>query len=262
MPANKSALSEHVLTIFETFKQGRTKREERWNEARDNFHRVFKPGGLKANEGQDWRSKYTAGTVQQKVRTLFALMVDSALQDGSIPFKMFPKNAAAHNAELTGYTAEEAAAEASEKVAEAFERCHADRTYMNTAWTVCLYGEGFTAVTSTVFNVPSYVPQLDPMTGQIATWEYQENEVAGDSWDHASIWEMFCDPEAGFDPRAGRGVIRRVMMSPAEIRKLSRQPLYATTTINEMLSAKSSTAAGSGGIGGEVTPHCRPICAH
>jgi len=250
MPASatKSALSEYLLSLYATFSKERSEREKRWNESRDNFHRVFKSGALKDSEGEGWRSKYTSGTVPQKVRTLYALLIDSALQNGSVPFKMFPKNPNQHDAEALGYTAEEAAQEASEKVAEAFERCHADRTYMGLCWSACMYGENYGSVTSSVFTVPSYASVVDPITGQVVTWQYKEQQESGDSWDHVSVWDMFCDPEANFDPRKGRGCMRRVMMSPSEVRRIAGAPLYDRTAMLDMLKDKAASkpAASSG----------------
>ncbi len=82
MAANKydhSGLGEYVTKIHDQFAKERARViESKWNTNRTDFLAEFKPL-WKHGEGEEWRSKVTAGIVSQKVRALYSIILDASL---------------------------------------------------------------------------------------------------------------------------------------------------------------------------------------
>lgn len=265
MPASKyvqSGLGEYLAKIRSQFASERAKViETKWNNNRLDFLGEFRPL-WKQGEGEDWRSKVTAGIVSQKVRALYSIILDVYLQGGKIPFKFIPHNQA------TGGAPEDIEI-ATRRVDEAFSRCHAERAFLDNAFMACMTGKTTAKVVKKRFSRTSVAPVIDlnyaasmgidPATVPMVPKVVEED---GDAWEYVSNWEMFTDPEAGFDCRMGSLAFHSQLISPYTLRKMVGQPYFFDELIEEALSEAGKSGTNTGGTGSSdqsLPPYLRSL---
>ena len=257
MAANKydlSGLGEYVTKIHDHFAKERARViEAKWNTNRTDFLAEFKPL-WKHGEGEDWRSKVTAGIVSQKVRALYSIILDVYLQGGHLPFKFLPHQSA-------GSVDPEDIELASTRVSQSFDRCHAERAFMSNAFMACMLGKSYAKVTRQSFSRTSVVPVIpldyaaamgiDPATVPRVPKVVAED---GDAWEYVSNWEMFTDPEAAFNCRTGSMVFQDQLVSPYTLRAKVGQPYFIDKMIEEAIESADKEATSQAGTSDQSLP--------
>ena len=242
---DNSGLAQYTTKIYEQFVSERGKViDTKWNSNRSDFLAEFKPL-WKHGEGEDWRSKVTAGITSQKVRALYAIILDVYLQGGRIPFKFLP-----HDSDQPYDPAD--LMTANDRISKAFDRCHAERAFMNNAFMACMMGKTYAKVTRETFKRTVVVPVIpleqaaamgiDPASVPRVTKVVEED---GDSWDYVSNWEMFTDPEFAFNCRAGSMTFQSQLISPYTLRNKQGQPFYLDSVIDDILEDSEGKGAPS-----------------
>ena len=259
MAANKydhSGLGDYVTKIYEQFAKERARViETKWNTNRADFLSEFRQL-WKHGEGEEWRSKVTAGIVSQKVRALYSIILDVYLQGWRIPFKFQP-----HESLNPDQTDTADLDLATNRVSQAFERCHAERAFMDNAFMACMLGKTYAKVTRQKFNRTAVVPVMplqqaamfgiDPATvprvPRVATED-------GDAWEYVSNWEMFTDPEAAFNCRNGSLVFQAQLISPYTLRCKIGQAYFIDTMIEETIETAPKTEQKQSGTSDQSLP--------
>ena len=239
---DNSGLGEYTLKIYEQFARERSRViETKWNTNRTDFLSEFRPL-WKHGEGEDWRSKATAGIVSQKVRALYSIILDVYCQGGHLPFKFMQHESAAGEdpADLELAT---------KRVSQAFDRCHAERSFMDNAFMACMLGKSYAKVTRQSFSRTAVVPimpldyaasmGIDPATVPRVPKTVNED---GDAWEYVSNWEMMTDPEAAFNCRNGSICFQSQLISTYTLRSKIGQAYF----IEQMIEEAIETAGKSG----------------
>jgi hypothetical protein len=260
---DKSGLTPYLTKIRDQFATDRSREiEPKWNINRSDFFAEFRQL-WKSQEGEKWRSRDTAGIVGQKVRALFSIILDVYLQSGRIPFKFLPfeKLQYLDNPSMFSDFQDDLDL-ATERVEQAFVRCHAERAFIDNAFTACLLGKTYAKVTRRTFNRTRNVPVMpaeqamamgiDPAT---LPWKPLEVEEEGDAWEFVSNWEMFGDPEYAFHCRNGSMVFQTQMMSPYMLSGKRKDGFIIEPELQEVLdeSAKAGQS-GTPGISDQALP--------
>lgn len=249
-----SGLGDYLTKVCDQFAQERARViEAKWNTNRADFLGEFRPL-WKQGEGEDWRSRVTAGIVSQKVRALYAILLDIYLQGGRIPIKFQPHD------DATAYDASDIDL-ASARVTRAFDRCHAERAFMSNAFMACMLGKSYAKVTRQSFSRTVVVPVIDldyaaslgidPATVPRVPKVVEED---GDAWEYASNWEMFTDPEASFHCRNGSMVFQEQLLSPYKLREKIGLPYFIDKQIEEVITDASKASTSQAGTSDQSLP--------
>jgi len=258
---DNSGLADYLKKIHDQFASERAKViETKWNTNRSDFLAEFKPL-WKHGEGEDWRSKVTAGITSQKVRALYSIILDVYLQGGRIPLKFLPHDdTMSHDPNDLEI--------ANDRVNKAFDRCHAERAFMNNAFMACMMGKTYAKVTLETFRRTVVVPVIpldqaaamgiDPVSVPRVTKAVEED---GDSWDYVSNWEMFTDPEFAFNCRNGSMTFQSQLISPYTLRNKQGQAFYLDDAIEEVLldAGKESATSQAGTSDQSLPPYLRSL---
>ena len=257
MAANKydnSGLGDYIKKIHDQFAQQRARDiEVKWNTNRSDFMSEFKPL-WKNGEGEDWRSKVTAGIVSQKVRALYSIILDVYLQGGRMPFKFLP-----HESLIDPVT--EDLELATKRVEMAFTRCHAERSFMSNAFMACMMGKTYAKITRQKFTRSSVVPMMDLSYAQ--SMGIDPNDVPritktveeeGDAWEYISNWEMFTDPEFAFHCRNGSMTFQTQLISPYVLRSKMGQPYFLDAMIEEAIENGAKDSSSQSGTSDQSLP--------
>lgn len=254
-----SGLGDYLKKIHDQFASQRSKEiDPKWNTNRSDFLSEFKPL-WKQGEGEEWRAKVTAGIVSQKVRALYAIILDVYLQGGRIPFKFLPHDSLS-NPDQNDIDL------ATKRVEQAFERCHAERAFMENAFMACMMGKSYAKVTRQKFSRTMVVPAMDlnyaasmgidPATVPRIPKVVEEE---GDAWEYISNWEMFTDPEFAFHCRNGSMTTQAQLISPYVLRSKQGQPYFFDDMIEEVLTEKSTSDGQSGTSDQALPPYLRSL---
>ena len=250
---DRTGLTQYLTQNFTNFAQARGDIETKWNTNRDDFFQVFKQL-WKKKEGEDWRSKATAGLVSQKVRALYSIIVDVYLQGGRIPvtFLLADKLLKVPPGELSPYRDDLELA--GERVAQAFDRCHAERAFMDNAFAACMYGSTRAKVIRQTFNRTKVAPSIDPAMAAAwgidpasIPWIPQDVTEEGNAWEYVSNWSLYGDPEAAFHCRRGSMVYQLDLVSPYHLRQ--QMGKSGSFYIDDELEAAIAEAAKEGATG-------------
>lgn len=258
---DNSGLADYLKKIHDQFASERAKViETKWNTNRSDFLSEFKPL-WKHGEGEDWRSKVTAGITSQKVRALYSIILDVYLQGGRIPLKFLPHDdTMSHDPNDLEI--------ANDRVNKAFDRCHAERAFMNNAFMACMMGKTYAKVTRETFRRTVVVPVIpldqaaamgiDPASVPRVTKVVEED---GDSWDYVSNWEMFTDPEFAFNCRNGSLTFQSQLISAYTLRNKQGQAFYLDDAIDEVLedAGKESATSQAGTSDQSLPPYLRSL---
>jgi len=179
----------------------------------------------KSKEGdEEWQSTTYIGLTKAKVWTLYAIILDTALQRGQVPFILKPSP---HEREPLGEaeisSRDKNMNKMGDKIREQFADRHSDREYMNKFLSLAYYGMTFSKfnvapVTRRGFSPTNYAePGLPEAEAQEFTrHEYYEYEEQVPGFEYRSVWDIWWDFEADkFEE--GWGVIEREMLSLFEL---------------------------------------------
>ena len=230
-----STLAKYGQKVFDSFAAARKKSlEPRWNESRDNFNSVFK-SLWKHEEGKDWRSKVTPGTVRQKVMTAYSMMVDIALQGGKIPLAFKPSPRMLEQDVEAALSNQEELDAAKDVIDEQYAKCHADRAYGNNIMYGAMYGITYAKRVREVYETTGFesvefegmeefgITDMGGVPSELLEFEERIFSEEGPGWYAGSNWEIFADPEANYNPRQGQGWFHVRDVSPYFLRtKLGR----------------------------------------
>ena len=261
---DNSGLSAYFSKIADQFRTARVQYfEDKWNTNRRDFLGEFhQRKGEAALE--DWRSRTTAHIVSQKVRALYSIILDVYLQGGRIPFKFLPHDADAYGKQPTGSPDSPADLDiATKRVEQAFERCHAERAFMDNAFMACMMGKTFAKITRRSFRRATVTPTMnldfaaamgiDPAAVPRIVGMVDEE---GDAWEYVSNWEIDTDPEAAFNCRTGSMVWQTQLQSPYMLRSKMGQPYFIDGQIEEAINGatKASQNATQSGMSDQSLP--------
>lgn len=256
MPGNSlrgSDLTEFVSGLFDDFAAARADTERRWDENRRDFLGEFR-AIWKVEEGEDWRSKATAGIARQKALTAYSIIVDLTLQGGHIPMDMRPSRRLMDSLPDAETAFSQALEESKAQITKQLDRCHADREYMLNILSGCIYGRTWAKKTVESFEESVNRP-VAPVPGMMVDetapgveFEPAVETITGPGWRYRSVWDIFGDPEY-VDPRDpdSAGTFDRQMVTPRWLRRKKGQPFWIDDAIDACVSdaakAKPSGAA-------------------
>jgi hypothetical protein len=247
-----TGLMAHADTLFRSFLDARkTNLETRWNENRSNYLAEFK-ALWKTEEGKDWRSQVTPDTVRQKVLTVFAIVVDLALQSGKIPFEMRPSRRLLREDAQAADTLSAQIEAASDLLDAQLARCHADREYSRNLMYALLYGRTYAKRVHEVYSETGFervdipgVSDLRTVPTDLTAFKPSIFSEEGPGWLAVSNWEVWTDPEANYDPRKGKGWFHARRISPAQLRARKDKPYFDNDAIDRVLEAGKKGTAGA-----------------
>ena len=237
-----SPLAQYGLKMYSSFADARKKHlEPTWNEARANFNSEFK-ALWKHEEGEDLRSKATPGTVRQKVMTAFSVMVDVALQGGKIAFSMAPsKRLLAQNTEAAEVYRQDID-DAKDVIDEQYAKCHADRAYMSSVMYGAMYGIAYMKRIRETYSSSGFealevegIEDQSSIPSELLEFEEVMFSEEGPGMTACSNWEIYCDPEANYNPRQGQGWFHVRDVSPYFLRQKKGAPYFLDWAIDQVL---------------------------
>lgn len=239
-------LARFVLDTYKDWANNRRQLfEERWQANRDAFRGLDaeawrdpdadgRSGGEDAGTDRtstDWHSTTTIRLTKQKVMTAYALVIDSILQGGRVPFMLKPSGEQHINAEDMPPEAAEALAadinDMAQRINVQFDRCNADRQLGRAVLSGAIYGRCWAKFAArehsrrAMVQVP--MPVMDEAGAQVgvaAGWDVRTERMLDPAVEFVSIWDVFHDVEAE-DARRSAGIIHRRYVSPRDLRAMA-----------------------------------------
>ena len=199
----------------------------------------------KKDEGVGWRSRTWIGFVRIKVWAFYALILDTVLRAGKIPFTIEPSPY--DESDIDTEERDERIERMTKKIQYQLKARHADRHYMLKWLSGGYYGMAFSkfnveAVKSTEFKQVS----VDAgQSAQFLTPEEQSelirfelvtesNDIPGHNY--VSVWNMVWDMEGEFNE--GSGYAEVIRSSAFDLKSLKGKPGYIDRAIDEVIKKK------------------------
>lgn len=284
-----TALGRFVLGVYRDWQENRAGLEAKWQDNRDAFRGIDRTAWRDADDDdredggdttagetattfrgkKDWRSRATIRLTKQKVLTAYALVVDSILQGGKVPFALALHGETEVNAEDLppgqADAIDNSIADMAARINGQLEETDADRNISKCVLSAAVYGRCWAKFRPArkVKRVMQRALAIDPATGQpmpTESWEVARQEAVLPSVQFVSVWDMFYDVEAD-DVRYGAGVIHRQYVSPRDLRAMPTQggDGWDADAINRAL-AQCDKQAPSGDDGTEeMIPRLRDV---
>lgn len=231
-------ISEFINELYKAWRQDRKTRERQWNKAIDAFLGNL-DGYWKPDEAEGWRSDYFAMLIKTKVVSAYAIVCDTILQGGEIPFdlnidpdepeelRVFPEGMR-------------------KKIRRQLLDCKADRELMNIILSMALYGKGIAkcpvvnTYTKIQYEPVSFAPPfMMANQNQFVRFIPRFKIVSSPGMEYVSVWNIFSDPEED-NLQDGYGIIQREMYSAYDLRKLINAPFFNKRAIKKVLSEVNS----------------------
>ena len=242
----------HLSELFRQYEQNRRTTQDKWDRNHRAFIREEGDEIWKTGEGQKWRSKTYIGKTREKVMAAAAMVIDTILQGGKVPYAYKP-SPWQNGTDLTpeDQMMVEASIEAMTNLTnQQLVDTHADRQLMKHAMCMGLYGctwgkkivhsvkrTGWRKQTITVDGIEDYsrVPTAE-------TWAKWQTQFMSPGWVYVPVWDIFSDVEAGEDIQNGAGVFHRQIASPYWLRSKIGRPFFITA--NLIAAAKEAQTTG------------------
>ncbi len=238
--------------------QRRDTLETTWSLAYDSFRGEYSSGNLekwKALEGTNWRSKVFVRITKMKVVSAVAQINDIYFQGGKIPFSVSPTPISddMQGIFLPPDIADLRAKGMSRRIDDIFTECKAADLQKMAILEMAIYG--MSVLKAPVMRqkerlryrmqTPRIAAMADMMLGTQLAQKYSRHVLTPEMInvpvvEHPNLWDMFWDMEGDFQD--GQGVIQRVMMTPAMLRKYANIPGFDKAVIDRVIAN-----AGSGG---------------
>lgn len=249
IPAQTGVLGSLVITLdskFRNFEQNRLTIQEKW----DRNHQAFireDSDTWKKGEGTKWRSKTYLGKTREKVMSAAAMVMDTILQGGVVPYALKPspwQHDASDPAMMANAEADIAAM--TRLVDQQLVDSHADRQLMKHVLSQALYGitwskkivhnvkrNGWRRQTITVDGIYDYarIPSAQ-------SWSKWSMQSASPGWVYVPVWDIFADAEYPDNVQDSSGIFHRQIVSPYWLRSKVGRPYF----IDANLIAAAKTA--------------------
>ena len=242
----KHGLEEYVAKIFNEFKTDRQKElESKWQNNYDAYKKQLDTQWKKGEGGvneygtgekneKKWRSQRFIGITKQKIVAAHAIIVDTIMQGGQIPFFLSDNDLTEEELAEMPEVDQESHRKNREKMEarmkDQLKRCKCPEKLSELILSSAIYGEAWAKHTVKSINKVKYVPEtLEDATGNI--WNKEIEVDSYPNFDHISIWDIFRDLETD-DLQKGRAIIQRTPISVYELRKLTSSDSFGVITDN------------------------------
>uniref|UniRef100_A0A6H1ZJC0 Putative portal protein n=2 Tax=viral metagenome TaxID=1070528 RepID=A0A6H1ZJC0_9ZZZZ len=222
-------------------------------------NRDFRVKAWKKDEGKEWRSTTWIGFVRVKVWAFYALLLDTVLKAGKIPFSLEPSPYDEHiKDEVMIQERDNRIERMKDKIESQLASRQADREYMKKWLSGAYYGMAFSKfnvepVASTEFR------QVDMGLGDAAQYlspeelaQYTRFELVKDEEDtpghrYVSVWNMVWDMEgSGLQPNESAGYAEFVPSSAYDLKQLKGKPGFIDAAIERVIANKLHEGVGEG----------------
>lgn len=251
----QSVLAEFLMERIGIYRANRAVTEAKWRMNDDLFHRVFNQE-WKFEEGQDWRSKITSGLGKSKVATLVAILADTVLQGGSIPYMLKVDKAFSAQGDLY----DDSLSQSTDVLNDINERTKADFEFIRCCISLAKYGECWQK--NKVMSVPAIEYRtVDDGTGAIGT-AVEKIKLRRDmpATEMVSVYNMFWDMECSGGVEDMDMVIQYSTGSAYELRRMKGQPGFMDDEIDAVLEEISGRMGfGSGQNAAESEPRLQDL---
>uniref|UniRef100_A0A6H1ZMI4 Putative portal protein n=1 Tax=viral metagenome TaxID=1070528 RepID=A0A6H1ZMI4_9ZZZZ len=223
-------------------------------------NRDYRVKAWKKDEGKEWRSTTWIGFVRVKVWAFYALLLDTVLKAGKIPFSLEPSPYDEHIKDEAMIQDRDARLERmKDKIEGQLSSRQADRQYMKKWLSGAYYGMAFSKfnvepVESTEFQ------QVDMGLGDAAQYmapeelaqytrfELVKNEEDTPGHRYVSVWNMVWDMEGdGLQPKDSSGYAEFVPSSAFDLKQLKGEPGYIDDAIERVIANKLHEGPGESG---------------
>uniref|UniRef100_A0A6M3KIN3 Putative portal protein n=1 Tax=viral metagenome TaxID=1070528 RepID=A0A6M3KIN3_9ZZZZ len=212
-------------------------------------NREYRMKMWKKGEAEGWRSKTWIGFVRVKIWAFYAMMLDTVLKAGKIPFSLEPSP---YDAEIQDEAMIQDRNKRIEKMTDLIEQQlnmrKADREYMKKWLSGGYYGMAFSKFNVEPIVSMEFVPvpmDIGPAgqymspeeSAQYIRYEMKEIEEAVPGHRYVSIWNMVWDMDAE-NFVDGDGYAEIIRSSAYDLKQLVGKPGYIDTAIKEVIAAK------------------------
>ena len=248
-------LEEFVEKTYRNFKKDRQRElETKWQNNYDAYKKeldtqwkkgeagINDSGSGKKNEHK-WRSQTFIGITKQKCIAAHAIIVDTIMQGGQVPF--FLSDANVTKEQLSEMPKEEQDAlrqrremmEATMK--DQLKRCKASRKISDLILSGSIYGESWAKHTIKNVEKKSY-QKIEQEDGSII-WEPTEESDRYPNFHNVSIWDMYRDLETA-SIQKGRAIIQRTPISVYDLRQMTdgKEPGVIMKNVEIVISEQSN----------------------
>lgn len=231
-----NALGEYVIQEYREYKENRRLLTAKWNRNWEAFRAiidgVWKPD---LEEGDEWRSKTVLNVTKQKVVSAYALIIDSILQGGSIPFMLKPSKTmpdSERDAMQVGID------QMQRLIDEQLHLCNADRALMKNILSVCIFGETYAKMRIEEYVVSEWGRQqyagIEDQARLPSVYEKVQVRKVQPSWEYAANWNIFRDMECD-DLQECYSIIERRLLSPNWLHRKKGKPYYDNEAIQRAI---------------------------
>lgn len=201
----------------------------------------FRMKRWKKEEGQGWRSTTWIGMVRVKVWSFYAILLDTVLKAGKIPFSLEPSPYDEIEDEAYIQDRDRRIERMTKKIEGQLAARKADREYMNKWLSGAYYGMAFSKfdidpVKHTKFKmVDMGMGEAQQYMSPEEISQYTRYEMVQDEEDtpghrYVSVWNMVWDMEAN-DLQSGAGYAEHIPSSAYDLRRLIDKPGYVKDAI-------------------------------
>lgn len=255
IPVQAGPLGTIVTTLdtkFQNFEQNRKTVQDKWDRNHRAFVREEGDEVWKSGEGKDWRSKTYIGKTREKVMSAAAMVMDTILQGGVVPYALKASQWQHPEAGQDAMANAEADIAAMTKlIDQQLIDSHADRQLMKHVLSQALYGitwakkivhsvkrNGWRRQTMTVDGIYDYA-----RIKSAHTWSKWSEQTASPGWVYVPVWDIFADAEYPDNVQDSSGIFHRQIVSPYWLRSKKGRPYF----IDQNIEAVTRLALGTSG---------------
>ena len=249
----KTAMAEAVCKLRDEWQQNRSKLQSKWDKNSDAYRRISSKF-WKKKETEGWRSNTFVNITKQKVLAAYALVVDSILAGGKIPFMLIPAPLENQNFDDIPEEMQEDIKRSIDDMRHLIEQqlleSHADRELMKNILAGATFGETYqkdivhdveySHYERDEIELPEGVTDMAGVPPELQTWTIMRKKRKAPGVVYVPAWDIFRDMEMD-DLQKSAGVIHRQLVSPYWLRKKKGKRFFINTAIVETLSEQSRT---------------------
>jgi len=241
-------------TKFSNFEQNRRTFQDKCDRNHRAFIREEADETWKKGEGSEWRSKTYLGKTREKVMSAAAMVMDTILQGGQIPYayKASPWQPEASDPNAMANIEADLAA-MTKLTNQQLVDTHADRQIMKHVLSQALYGitwskkivhtvkrNGWRKQTLTVDGIYDY-----GRTQSADTWSKWSSNIAAPGWVYVPVWDIFPDVEFPDSVQDASGIFHRQIVSPHWLMSKLGRPFFLDDGLRAAAATSMSQNSGS-----------------
>lgn len=208
-------VSEYIKANYDNSDKNRKDLVSKWENNRKNFQGNLFPANdtpvanqWKKEEGEGWRSTTFPGATHQKVISALAIVIDTLLSGGKIPYMYKPSPFNKYRTRVGGMVDPKAIQQSIDFMNDLTDQqladCHADRSLMKNTLSVALYGWTYAKLVIKEIRRKGYEQAQPPSIGGItdwsrvqtqAEWKRWEEKFNSPHWVYVPVWDIFRDWE-------------------------------------------------------------------